>query len=220
MADGTYGDITVSGGGSVWTVNPGAVGPAEGGTGQSAVATGDLLYGSGANVWARRAAGTVGQHLEMAGGLPTWSSAHGVSLTSGAGPAAIPNQANTVIAWWNTPAVDPDAMFSAVAPDRVTIKVAGTYFLAGFMSWAPNETGVRQMFFYKGAAGGLPVHTGEFQSTHGTTDKFGRTTMAIVVRCDVNDYIQMGVFQSAVNAAGTFIPLALQGCSLHVWRLS
>jgi len=39
-----------------------------------AVATGDLLYGSGAGVIAERAIGTTGQVLQVSGGLPTWVS--------------------------------------------------------------------------------------------------------------------------------------------------
>ena len=43
-----------------------------GGTGQGAVAAGDLLYGSAANTWGRRALGGPGQILTMSGGTPTW----------------------------------------------------------------------------------------------------------------------------------------------------
>jgi hypothetical protein len=39
-----------------------------------AIATGDLLYGSGAGTIAERAIGTTGQVLTVSGGLPTWSS--------------------------------------------------------------------------------------------------------------------------------------------------
>lgn len=45
-----------------------------GGTGLSTFATGDLLYASGANTLAARAAGTNGQILGMSGGVPTWIS--------------------------------------------------------------------------------------------------------------------------------------------------
>jgi len=64
------GFLTVNGSG-VLGVSTGPS-PTTGGTGQTAVATGDLLYGSATNVWSRRAIGTTGQVLRVTGGLPTW----------------------------------------------------------------------------------------------------------------------------------------------------
>lgn len=55
------------------TWNGTAIGPTYGGTGQTAVSTGDLLYGSGANTWARLPAGTNGHVLTLSGGVPSWS---------------------------------------------------------------------------------------------------------------------------------------------------
>lgn len=43
-----------------------------GGTGQSAVASGDILYGSAVNTWSRLTKGTDGQILQLASGLPAW----------------------------------------------------------------------------------------------------------------------------------------------------
>jgi hypothetical protein len=50
---------------------------ANGGTGQTAIATGDILYGSATNVLSRRAAGTNGQVLTLSGGLPVWATPAG-----------------------------------------------------------------------------------------------------------------------------------------------
>ncbi len=60
----------------VW--NGTAIGPAFGGTGLTAVATGDLLYGSAANTWSLLAmSATTGDVLTAnAGGVPTWGSAN------------------------------------------------------------------------------------------------------------------------------------------------
>jgi len=43
--------------------------------------TGDTLYASGANTLARRAIGTTGQVLTVSGGVPTWATPAGSSLT-------------------------------------------------------------------------------------------------------------------------------------------
>jgi len=61
------------------TWNATAIGATKGGTGQTVVATGDLLYGSAANTWSRLAAGTNGHVLTLAGGVPTWAVSVGAS---------------------------------------------------------------------------------------------------------------------------------------------
>lgn len=76
--------------GAVWMVNAtgwfgrrngateqfavGTIGPTQGGTGLTAVATGDLMYGSATNTWARLAiGGSDGSFVRRASGLPSWS---------------------------------------------------------------------------------------------------------------------------------------------------
>lgn len=53
----------------------GTIGATQGGTGQTAVATGDLLYGSATDTWSRLAAGLAGRYLRGggAGTAPAWS---------------------------------------------------------------------------------------------------------------------------------------------------
>jgi hypothetical protein len=53
----------------------GAIGVTSGGTGQTTVAVGDILYGSGVNTWAKLAAGTNGDVLTLAAGVPSWQAA-------------------------------------------------------------------------------------------------------------------------------------------------
>ena len=50
-----------------------ALDEAEGGTGQTTYATGDILYASGANTLAKLAAGTNTHVLTLTGGVPTWA---------------------------------------------------------------------------------------------------------------------------------------------------
>lgn len=49
------------------------VGPTQGGTGISTYATGDILYASAANVLSKLAAGTNGNVLTLAAGIPSWA---------------------------------------------------------------------------------------------------------------------------------------------------
>lgn len=43
-----------------------------GGTGQSSVTTGDMLYGFGSNTWGKLGIGSSGQFLRVSGGVPSW----------------------------------------------------------------------------------------------------------------------------------------------------
>jgi hypothetical protein len=70
----------------VW--NGTAIGAAYGGTGQTTVTTGDLIYGSASNTWSKLAAGTNGYVLTMASGIPVWSASTGGSGWGLSGNAA------------------------------------------------------------------------------------------------------------------------------------
>ena len=61
----------------------GALGATNGGTGQSTVTTGDLLYGSASNVWSKRVIGSTGNVLSVVGGLPTWVSTSSLNISGG-----------------------------------------------------------------------------------------------------------------------------------------
>lgn len=60
----------------------GTLGPTSGGTGQTTYATGDILYASASNTLAKLSAGTNGQVLTLASGIPSWanSTSSGVSF--------------------------------------------------------------------------------------------------------------------------------------------
>jgi len=75
------------------TWNGTAIGATYGGTGQTAVATGDLLYGSGTNTWSRLSAGASGTIL-VGGATPSYSSSPTITGTVTAG-AFVANEAIT-----------------------------------------------------------------------------------------------------------------------------
>lgn len=61
-----------------------ALGATSGGTGAATYTTGDILYASATNTLAKRAIGTTGQVLTVAGGVPTWATpaSSGLSVTN------------------------------------------------------------------------------------------------------------------------------------------
>ena len=74
----------------------GTLGPTNGGTGQAAYATGDILYASAANTLSRLAAGTNGNVLTLTGGVPTWAASTGGVTSFSAGTTGLtPNSATT-----------------------------------------------------------------------------------------------------------------------------
>jgi hypothetical protein len=60
----------------------GIVGATNGGTGQSTVTTGDLLYGSATNTWSKLGIGSTGQVLRVVSGLPAWGTDYVGTVTS------------------------------------------------------------------------------------------------------------------------------------------
>ena len=80
-----------------WT---GILAPTKGGTGVGTVAVGDLLYGSGIDVWGKLAAGTDAHVLTLVGGVPTWAASSG-----GGSPAALTrvDDTNVTLALGGTP---------------------------------------------------------------------------------------------------------------------
>ena len=71
------------------TITPtNAVVETKGGTGQSTITTGDLLYGSASNTISKLAVGSTDQVLTVAGGVPTWADAAGGQLVPIGSPLA------------------------------------------------------------------------------------------------------------------------------------
>lgn len=87
---GTGSDLSAAGPGVLIQATTGAVVTTEtaldatrGGTEQTSVSTGDLLYGSGANAWSKLAAGANGLFLKLVGGVPAWASVFYQTLRDG-----------------------------------------------------------------------------------------------------------------------------------------
>jgi hypothetical protein len=80
----TVNGTTLLGSGDVGTITY-----AYGGTGQTTVTTGDLLYGSAANTWSKLAVGTTGQVLRVVSGAPAWGTDYTGTVTSVGGTGTV-----------------------------------------------------------------------------------------------------------------------------------
>ena len=111
-------------------ITSGSVGATVGGTGQTAVATGDLLYGSATNTWSRLAAGTNGYVLTLSGGVPTWAANTGGVTSFSAGTTGFTPSTSTTgaitlagtlnIANGGTGQITASAAFNALSPITTT----------------------------------------------------------------------------------------------------
>ncbi len=64
---------------AVW--NASAIGPSYGGTGQTTLAKGDILYGSATDIWSRLAVGSIGYVLQVSlDGVPEWATISSLSV--------------------------------------------------------------------------------------------------------------------------------------------
>lgn len=109
-----------------WSSNIPAV-ETKGGTGNAAYVVGDMLYSDATNNLARRAIGTTGQILTVAGGVPTWASAAAaggslVLLNSSTATAA------TSVTWGNTIITNAFSIF-LITWDSLTFSSTGYLLL-------------------------------------------------------------------------------------------
>lgn len=129
----------------------------------------------------------------------TSNSAASVYLTSA---SSIPNITDSVVTW-SSAEYDTDSMFSAGSATRLTCKTAGIYIVTFTLAWPNNSTGERIGWIQKN--GSTADRWGMVRmspSTTGETIQTAAAQMSLVV----NDYIQIGVYQSsggALNLNGT-----------------
>lgn len=129
----------------------GTLGATNGGTGQSTVTTGDILYGSATNTWSRLAAGTNGYVLTISGGVPTWAASTGGVTSFSAGTTGLtPNSATTgaitlagtlAVANGGTGVTTSSGANSVVLRDA-NANITSNAFFAGFTNVAASGTGI------------------------------------------------------------------------------
>ena len=129
----------------------GTLGATNGGTGQSAVTTGDILYGSATNTWSRLAAGTNGYVLTISGGVPTWAASTGGVTSFSAGTTGLtPNSATTgaitlagtlAVANGGTGVTTSSGANSVVLRDA-NANITSNAFFVGFTNVAASGTGI------------------------------------------------------------------------------
>jgi hypothetical protein len=112
----------------------GTLGATSGGTGLSAISTGDILYGSATNTISRLAAGTNGYVLTLSAGIPTWAAGGGGGSTvpTGGGTDAIfYNNGQTVNTSYTIPTNNNSGTFGPI-----TIAAAATVTVPAGSTWS------------------------------------------------------------------------------------
>lgn len=166
--------ITTLGTVTTGTWNATLIGPTFGGTGQNTVASGDILYGSAANVWSRRAIGSTNQVLIVSGGLPTWGQ---VSLTAGVTGTLPATNGGTGQATYTIG----DILYasSTTALSKLPIGSAGQILKVsgGLPSWAADSVGTVTSIDVSGGTTGLTTSGGPVTSS-GTITLAGTLNIA------------------------------------------
>lgn len=160
----TGGPVTTSGtitaGGTLDEVN--------GGTGQTSYATGDILYASASNTLSKLTAGSDGQVLTLASGVPSWAAGGGAGGTSYTlEPVRVATTANITLS--NTQTIDG---VSVLAGDRVLVKNQSTASQNGVYACVSGGSWTREADFNTGAAtltGGVIVPVTAGTQNGGTT---------------------------------------------------
>lgn len=98
---------------------------ANGGTGFSTYATGDLIYASATNTLAKRAAGTNGHVLTMSGGVPTWAAPTGG--VTGSGTTNYMPKWTGASTLGNSGIVDDGTKISLIIAGQETVRVTDPY---------------------------------------------------------------------------------------------
>jgi hypothetical protein len=122
---------------------------AYGGTGQTTVTTGDLLYGSASNVWSKLGIGTTGQILRVVSGAPAWGTDYTGTVTS--------------VAQSFTGGLISVAGSPITSSGTLALTVAGTsggipYFSSG-TTWATSAALAASALVVGGGAGAAPATT-------------------------------------------------------------
>jgi hypothetical protein len=148
---------------SVGTIGTGiwqgtAVGPTYGGTGQTTVTTGDLLYGSASNVWSKLGIGTTGQILRVVAGAPAWGTDYVGTVTSVTGTAPVVSSGGA------TPAISMAAATTSVSgyltsTDWTTFnnKAPSVTYTSGYVPYGQGTTSLNQSSALQFNSNGLGI---------------------------------------------------------------
>jgi len=160
--------------------------------------TGDTLYASAANTPARRAIGSTGQVLTVAGGIPTWATPTTVgnfTHISASGSTTSFAASADVKVLFTTENYDTLGEF---ASSRFTATTAGYYLVCAGVGTDPQALGANTLFATSIYKNGSNAVRGAVYSVFNVTGRLSARVSA-VVSLAVNDYIEIYFNQNATT---------------------
>lgn len=204
--------ITTLGTVGTGTWNATAIGETKGGTGQTTYATGDILYASASNTLSKLTAGSDGQVLTLASGVPSWAAGGGGGTSYTLEPVRVATTANGTIstAFANGQTVDGVTL---VTGDRILLKNQTTATQNGIYIVNASGSPTRATDFDTGAAtllGGVlvPVTAGTqngrmvFICTNNSAITIGSTNITFNYTGGIATYGIVGGTAPTVTASG------------------
>jgi uncharacterized protein (DUF1501 family) len=150
-----------------------------GGTGQTSVTTGDLLYGSASNVWSRLGIGTTGQVLTVVAGLPAWSTSSAttsatviIPLTNGSGGTINQGQAvyfngvNDTVALAEANAIGTSRCIGFVYDATIANTATGNIIVQGLAPAVLSSATAGTVYYLSDATAGATTVTAPSTSGH------------------------------------------------------
>ena len=160
--------------------------------------TGDIIYASAANTPARLGIGSTDQVLKVSGGIPAWGAVPAASYVGchlyKSTATTISNNTDTALTF-DTEVTDTDGFHStSTNTGRITIPSGkgGKYLFYGYVAWAGNATGFRNILFMKNA-------TDFYQEIYNAPVSTQRTTQLAVsmLVLNVGDYVELRAYQNS-----------------------
>lgn len=134
---------------------------------------------------------------------------------------SIPNNANTAISW-DTVDVNPDNMFTLVAPTQITIQTGGTYAFDVEFGFAGSASGGRVIWGTKNGLNTVAnsVTTDEQNGITGPTGRGNTLHIATVMpSCVAADTFFVQVYQNSGGALNSVSTSSTPASTLSMWRI-
>jgi len=125
----------------------------------------------------------------------------------------VANTTDTILSWTDMD-FDTDSMWAAGSADRLTVTTPGIYLVVATVSFIASSTGERIAWIQKNGSGS--TRFGQIRTSANSTANENAVSISAFVDCALNDYLQVGVYQSAGTGTATVLGSGTSPTNLSV----